>query len=79
MNALFNRSHRCKSNNAEILHELFHLLSKYALFVFGDFAYMSTRPYASLYQPIPALAINESGAFNTRVPTDAFRISWVFL
>jgi len=51
-------SDRRKSDNSEIFHELFHLLSKYLLFVFGDWVYLGTRHYASRYQTAPILGVN---------------------
>ena len=68
-----------QSDDSEILHELFHLPSKYAHFVFGDWAYLGTLQYASLYETVPTFGVDESGAFKTGVPTDALRISRVFL
>lgn len=47
-----------QSDNLEILHELFHLPSKYARFVFGDWAYLGTRHHTSLYQTVPPLGVD---------------------
>jgi hypothetical protein len=68
-----------KSDDSEILHELFHLPSKYAHFVFGDWAYLGTRHHSSLYETVPTHGVNQSGAFQTGVPIDAFSIRGVLL
>jgi hypothetical protein len=47
-----------QSDNPEIFHELFHLASKYAHFIFGDWAYLDTRDYASLYEAFLTLDVN---------------------
>jgi hypothetical protein len=47
-----------KSDNSEILHELFQLPSKYAHFVRGDRVQFGTRQYGSLYQKVPTLGVN---------------------
>jgi hypothetical protein len=60
-----------ESNNSEIFDEFFRPSSKQGLLVVRNGAHLHICRQASLYETLPILHVDDSGALQARVPVDA--------